>query len=122
MIWLSLPDAANKSFYLDVRDILLDPEKEVPSGTICGTVGDGTSELWTEIRLGGEESAQLLPVLHDNGKIESFTGQVDEVLLQKELISSVKGYLFGSGAITSGPEAAAPAESRHREVQPALAA
>ena len=101
MIWLSPTHATHESsIYFDIRDIDLQYHGDFISGMICGLIGDGCCEIWSEITLGQIESAQFLPLWAEDGRIEYPSGIIDECLLQKQLIEEVKIFLQGKGIIS----------------------
>ena len=91
MIWLSPTSGTEEcSIYFEIRDIDLKCCGDVISGVVRGLLGDGSCELWGEVFLGAEESAQILPVWTESGEVESFSAAVDESLLQQQMLSEVK--------------------------------
>ncbi len=91
MIWLSPTSGTEEcSIYFEIRDIDLKCRGDVTSGVVRGLLGDGSCELWGEVFLGHDESAQILPVWTESGEVESFSAAVDEPLLQQQMLSEVK--------------------------------
>ncbi len=91
MIWLSPTSGTEEcSIYFDIRDIDLKWHENTTSGVVRGLLGDGLRELWGEVFLGAEESAQILPVWTDSGEVESFSAAVDESLLLRQMLTEVK--------------------------------
>jgi hypothetical protein len=96
MIWLSPTSGIEEcSIYFEIRDIDLRWHGHVVSGAVRGVLGDGSRELWGEVFLGDEESAQILPVWTDGGEVESFPVAVDESLLLEQMLAEVKILLPG---------------------------
>ena len=94
MIWLSPTSGTEEcSIYFDIRDIDLKWRENTTSGVVRGLLGDGLRELWGEVFLGAEESAQILPVWTENGEVESFSSVVDESLLLEQMLAEVKTLL-----------------------------
>jgi len=100
MIWLSPANGTKEcSVYFDIRDIDVQLSEGRSTGVVRGLVGDGSCELWGEVFLGKKEFAQILPVWTETGAIESFSDEVDEVLLLQEMLSAVKSLLLKVGSI-----------------------
>jgi hypothetical protein len=100
MIWLSPTQGIHESsVYFDIRDIDLQYHGDFVSATVSGLVGDGSCEIWGEVFLGHDDSAHFLPMWTENGEVETLSGVIDEVLLQKQLVDEVKIFLLEKGII-----------------------
>lgn len=100
MIWLSSPQGnSERSIYFDIRNIDLAWQERRPSGSVRGVIGDGGSEIWGEVRLGPEDSVQLLPVWHENGDLETLADGLDADLLALELVTATRGFLEEKGLL-----------------------
>jgi len=100
MIWLSPTSGTEEcNIYFEIRDVDLRWHGHAISGAVRGLLGDGSRELWGEVFLGDEESAQILPVWTESGEIESFSAAVDESLLLEQMLAEVKTLLPGMGNI-----------------------
>lgn len=103
MIWLSPTSGTEEcSIYFEIRDIDLQWRENTVSGAVRGLLGDGSRELWGEVFLGSEESAQVLPVWTEGGDVETFSTAVDESLLLEQMLAEVKRLLPGMGNVRNG--------------------
>jgi hypothetical protein len=100
MIWLSSAQGTGeRSIYFDIRNIDLVWHERRPCGSIRGVIGDGCSEIWGDIQLGQEDSAQLLPVWHDNGVVETLSADLDGELLAQQLLVATRDFLEEKGLL-----------------------
>ena len=100
MIWLSSPQgSSDRSIYFDIRHIDLAWQERRPSGSVRGVIGDGCSEIWGDIQLGQEDSAQLLPVWHENGEVETLAVDLDTELLAQQLVTATRNFLQEKGLL-----------------------
>ncbi len=96
MIWLSaLNGAEGYSSYFDVRELDIRCRNRTCSGLVSGIVGVGSLEFWGDIRIGQEDSVQLLPICSDDGMVETIPDRVDQQQLQRELLAEVRDLLQG---------------------------
>ena len=96
MIWLSaLNGAEGYSSYFDVRELDIRCRNRTCSGLVSGIVGVGSLEFWGDVRVGKEDSVQLLQIYNDDGVIETIPDGVDQQLLQRELLAEIKSLLEG---------------------------
>ncbi len=96
MIWLSaLNGAEGYSSYFDVRELDIRCRNRTCSGLVSGIVGVGSLEFWGDIRIGQEDSVQLLPICSDDGMVETIPDGVDQQQLQRELLAEVRDLLQG---------------------------
>ena len=90
MIWFAAINIHNHDLYFQIRDMELQCRGNEISGVVRGIVGDGAQEFLGEVFLGEREHAQLLPVYHDDSRVESFPETIDEPLLLRHLLAEVK--------------------------------